>query len=92
MKTISMLDEKDVRSEVNDTISCAYEGKDWCEDGSIRQDIKDLKSNVVDLDNNMDQSHSDIHILQVKVKKLNEKLDNTINRIAVIEGTLGRLV
>ena len=46
MKTISMLDEKDVRSEVNDTISCAYEGKDWCEDGSIRQDIKDLQSEV----------------------------------------------
>ena len=46
MKTISMLDERDVRSEVNDTISCAYEGKDWCEDGSIRQDIKDLQSEV----------------------------------------------
>jgi hypothetical protein len=46
MKTIHMLDERDVRSEVNDTISCAYEGKDWCEDGSIRQDIKDLQSEV----------------------------------------------
>ncbi len=42
-----MLDEKDVRQEVNDTLSCAYEGRDWCEDGSVRQDIKDLRSNNV---------------------------------------------
>ncbi len=47
MKTIHMLDEKDVRQEVNDTLSCAYEGRDWCEDGSVRQDIKDLRSNNV---------------------------------------------
>ena len=75
MKTIHMLDEKDVRQEVNDTISCAYDGRDWCEDGSVRQDIKDLKSNVVDIDNDIDKSHSDIHMLQLKV-------DNNISVLA----------
>ena len=75
MKTIHMLDEKDVRQEVNEAISCAYDGRDWCEDGSVRQDIKDLKSNVVDIDNDIEKSHSDIHMLQLKV-------DNNISVLA----------
>ncbi len=62
-----MLDEKDVRQEVNDTISCAYDGRDWCEDGSIRQDIKDLRSNIVDIDDNLETNNSDIKMLQLKV-------------------------
>ena len=67
MKTIHMLDEKDVRQEVNDTLSCAYEGRDWCEDGSVRQDIKDLRSNVVDIDDNLETNNSDINMLKLKV-------------------------
>jgi len=67
MKTIHMLDEKDVRQEVNDTLSCAYEGRDWCEDGSIRQDIKDLRSNVVDIDDDIETNNSDINMLKLKV-------------------------
>lgn len=67
MKTIHMLDEKDVRQEVNDTISCAYDGRDWCEDGSIRQDIKDLKSNILDLDDDIEKDHDAIKMLQLKV-------------------------
>tara|TARA_R110002012_G_scaffold315068_1_gene528396 strand:- start:585 stop:959 length:375 start_codon:yes stop_codon:yes gene_type:complete len=62
-----MLDEKDVRQEVNDTISCAYDGRDWCEDGSIRQDIKDLRSNIVDIDDNLETNNSDINMLKLKV-------------------------
>ena len=67
MKTIHMLDEKDVRQEVNETISCAYDGRDWCEDGSIRQDIKDLRSNIVDIDDNLETNNSDINMLKLKV-------------------------
>lgn len=67
MKTIHMLDEKDVRQEVNETISCAYDGRDWCEDGSIRQDIKDLRSNIVDIDDNLKTNNSDINMLKLKV-------------------------
>lgn len=62
-----MLDEKDVRQEVNETISCAYDGRDWCEDGSIRQDIKDLKSNILDLDDDIEKDHDAIKMLQLKV-------------------------
>lgn len=75
MKTVYMLDEQDVREEVAHVLSNAYEGKDWCEDGSVRQDIKDLKSNVVDIDNDIEKSHSDIHMLQLKV-------DNNISVLA----------
>jgi len=62
-----MLDEKDVREEVSHVLSEAYEGKDWCEDGSIRQDIKDLRSNVLDLDDDIDKHHEDINMLKLKV-------------------------
>jgi len=67
MKTIHMLDEKDVRQEVNEAISCAYDGRDWCEDGSVRQDIKDLRSNIVDIDDNLETNNSDINMLKLKV-------------------------
>ena len=67
MKTIHMLDEKDVREEVSHVLSEAYDGKDWCEDGSIRQDIKDLRSNIVDIDDNIETNDSDINMLKLKV-------------------------
>ena len=75
MKTIHMLDEKDVREEVNHVLSEAYEGKDWMEDGSIRQDITDLKSNILDIDNNIETNDSDINMLKLKV-------DNNISVLA----------
>jgi len=67
VKTIHMLDEKDVREEVSHVLSEAYDGKDWCEDGSIRQDIKDLRSNIVDIDDNIETNDSDINMLKLKV-------------------------
>ena len=70
-----MLDEKDVREEVSHVLSEAYEGKDWCEDGSIRQDIKDLRSNIVDIDDNLETNNSDINMLKLKV-------DNNISVLA----------
>ena len=62
-----MLDEKDVREEVNHVLSEAYDGKDWMEDGSIRQDITDLKSNILDIDDNIETNDSDINMLKLKV-------------------------
>ena len=67
MKTIHMLDEKDVREEVSHVLSEAYEGKDWCEDGSIRQDIKDLRSNIVDIQLRDDNQETNINMLKLKV-------------------------
>ena len=74
MKTIHMLDEKDVRQEVNDTLSCAYEGRDWCEDGSVRQEIKDLTSNLLDMDEDMQDLKEAIKLIK--------------NSLFVIEGML----
>ena len=73
-----MLDEKDVREEVNDTLSCAYEGRDWCEDGSIRQDIK--KQQLL-MDNNLSviANHNE------EIIKLNKKIDVLIESIADID-------
>ena len=83
MKTISMLDERDVRSEVNDTISCAYEGKDWCEDGSIRQDIIDLKSNILDLDDDIDKLDDKIKGIVICIKTLNEMVEMISKRVGL---------
>ena len=85
MKTIHMLDEKDVRQEVNDTLSCAYEGRDWCEDGSVRQDIKGLKLKV---DNNLSvlARHSiELSELALDIGKQNKKIDVLIESIADID-------
>ena len=75
MKTIHMLDEKDVRQEVNDTLSCAYEGRDWCEDGSVRQEIKDLTSNLLDMDEDM----QDLKLEGLTAKNL---IDNNLSVLA----------
>ena len=80
-----MLDEKDVREEVNDTLSCAYEGRDWCEDGSVRQDIKGLKLKV---DNNLSvlARHSiELSELALDIGKQNKKIDVLIESIADID-------
>ena len=80
-----MLDEKDVREEVNDTLSCAYEGRDWCEDGSVRQDIKGLKLKV---DNNLSvlARHSiELSEVALDIGKINKKIDVLVESIADID-------
>ena len=74
MKTIQIPDEYDMRAEVNNVLSCAYEGKDWMEDGSIRQDITDLKSNILDIDNDVDGLRVTIQELVTVTNKHNVKL------------------
>ena len=74
MKTIQIPDEYDMRAEVNNVLSCAYEGKDWMEDGSIRQDITDLKSNILDIDNDVDGLRVTIQELVTVTNKHDVKL------------------
>lgn len=74
MKTIHMLDEKDIREEVEHVLSEAYEGKEWMEDGSIRQDITDLKSNILDIDNDVDGLRVTIQELVMVTNKHDVKL------------------
>ena len=85
MKTIQIPDEYDMRAEVNNVLSCAYEGKDWMEDGSIRQDITDLKSNILDIDNDVDGLRVTIQELvvvtnrhDVKLLSLSDKIDSVV--------------
>ena len=74
MKTIQIPDEYDMRAEVNNVLSCAYEGKDWMEDGSIRQDITDLKSNILDIDNDVDGLRVTIQELVIVTNRHDVKL------------------
>ena len=71
-----MLDEKDVREEVNHVLSEAYEGKDWMEDGSIRQDITDLKSNILDLDDDIDKLDDKIKGIDNTQKEVNTLMND----------------
>ena len=71
MKTIQILDEYDMRAEVNNVLSCAYEGDDWMEDGSIRQDIKNLQNLI---DNNL----SVLAQHDVKLLSLADKIDSAV--------------
>ena len=83
MKTIQIPDEYDMRAEVNNVLSCAYEGKEWCEDGSIRQDITDLKSNILDLDLDVDKLDDKINGLLVCIKTLNEMVEMISKRVGL---------
>ncbi len=74
MKTIHMLDDNDVRKEVEHVLSCAYAGDNWMEDGSIRQDITDLKSNILDIDNDVDGLRVTIQELVTVTNKHDVKL------------------
>ncbi len=74
MKTVHMLDDNDVRKEVEHVLSCAYAGDNWMEDGSIRQDITDLKSNILDIDNDVDGLRITIQELVVVTNKHDVKL------------------
>ncbi len=85
MKTVHMLDDNDVRKEVEHVLSCAYAGDDWMEDGSIRQDITDLKSNILDIDNDVDGLRVTIQELvvvtnrhDVKLLSLSDKIDSVV--------------
>jgi hypothetical protein len=45
--------DKDAEECAKRVLSNAWDGKEWCEDGSIRQDIIDLKSQMVDIDDSL---------------------------------------
>ena len=50
--------DKEAEECAQRVVSNAYDESDWCEDGSIRQDIKDLKSQMIDVDDElMELSH-----------------------------------
>ena len=81
MKTIHMLDDNDVRKEVEHVLSCCYEGDEWMEDGSIRQSIRDLQrltdnhiSVLANQQNDVDGLRATIQELVTVTKKHDVKL------------------
>ena len=63
--------DRDAEECAQRIVSNAWDGRDWCEDGSIRQDIIDLKSQMVDIDDDLD--------------KINEKIDVLVKSIAEVD-------
>ena len=84
-KVIYMFDEKDARLEFNDAVSCAYEGSDWCEDGSIRQDIADLKSQVISADDEVDGLNASCEDFSRQLYDLDELTLSLYNKIETLE-------
>ena len=71
MAVVNIDVDRDATECAERVVSNAWDGRDWCEDGSIRQDIIDLKSQMVDIDDNLD--------------KINEKIDVLVKSIAEVD-------
>ena len=88
MATVNIDIDKDAEKCAERVVSHAWEGNDWCEDGSIRQDIVDLKSQMVDIDDNFYEINEKIDILSKSIAdayKINEKIDVLVKSIAEID-------
>ena len=83
MKTIQIPDEYDMRAEVNNVLSCAYEGDDWMEDGSIRQSIRDLQRLTDNHISVMANHDNKIQGLLTCVKTLSEMVEMLSKRVGI---------
>lgn len=83
MKTIQIPDEYDMRAEVNNVLSCAYEGDDWMEDGSIRQSIRDLQRLTDNHISVMANHDNKIQGLLTCVKTLSEMVEMLSKKVGV---------
>ena len=78
MATVHIDIDRDAEECAQRIVSNAWDGRDWCEDGSIRQDIIDLKSQMVDIDDNLYEINEKIDIIAKSIAdayKINEKID-----------------
>ena len=83
MKTIHMLDERDVREEVEHVLSNCYDGDEWMEDGSIRQSIRDLQRLTDNHISVMARHDNKIQGLLICVKTLNEMVEMISKRVGL---------
>lgn len=83
MKTVHMLDDNDVRKEVEHVLSCAYEGDEWMEDGSIRQSIRDLQRLTDNHISVMANHDNKIQGLLTCVKTLSEMVEMLSKRVGI---------
>ena len=83
MKTVHMLDDNDVRKEVEHVLSCCYEGDEWMEDGSIRQSIRDLQRLTDNHISVMANHDNKIQGLLTCVKTLSEMVEVLSKRVGI---------
>ena len=83
MKTVHMLDDNDVRKEVEHVLSCCYEGDEWMEDGSIRQSIRDLQRLTDNHISVMANHDNKIQGLLTCVKTLSEMVEMLSKRVGI---------
>ena len=83
MKTVHMLDDNDVRKEVEHVLSCCYEGDEWMEDGSIRQSIRNLQRLTDNHISVMANHDNKIQGLLTCVKTLSEMVEMLSKRVGI---------
>ena len=77
--------DKDAEECAQRVVSSAYDDSDWCEDGSIRQDIIDLKSQMVDRDDDVSELESSCEDFSRQLYDLDELTLSLYNKIETLE-------
>ena len=70
MGLIHLYDDSDAKDVARRVVSNAYDGSDWCEEGSIRKDILDLHEMHCELLNLVKRHRQDVIQLTKDIAKL----------------------
>ena len=77
MGLVHLYDDSDAKDVARRVVSNAYDGSDWCEEGSIRKDILDLNEVHYELVNLVKRHRQDVIQLKKDIAKLKEELCTT---------------
>ena len=70
MGLVHLYDDSDAKDVARRVVSNAYDGSDWCEEGSIRKDILDLHEMYCELLNLVKRHRQDVIQLTKDIAKL----------------------
>jgi|TARA_Y100000296_G_scaffold76910_1_gene97978 hypothetical protein len=70
MGLVHLYDDSDAKDVARRVVSNAYDGSDWCEEGSIRKDILDLHEMHCELLNLVKRHRQDVIQLTKDIAKL----------------------
>ena len=70
MGLVHLYDDSDAKDVARRLVSNAYNGSDWCEEGSIRRDIIDLNEVHSELKNLVGRHRQDVIQLKKDIVKL----------------------
>jgi len=77
MGLVHLYDDSDAKDVARRVVSNAYDGSDWCEEGSIRRDIIDLNEVHSELKNLIGRHRQDVIQLKKDIAKLKEEVCTT---------------